>query len=371
MSPTSGLCYQPYEPDLLLERDTGYEQVTDERRVRDVGEFGLIQLLAASLPAEVRAGTELKIGIGDDAAVWQPSPGEQVVVTTDSLIEDVHFRRDWTDWESLGHKSLAVNVSDLAAMGATPRLAVISLGLDGSEHVSDLQAFYKGLGALARRHDMAIAGGDIVRSPRGFVVHVTALGETRGRRVLTRSGANAGDLIGVTGTLGASAAGLQLLELDAEDPRRRAATAGQLIEAHLRPEPRVAVGAMLLEQGATAAMDLSDGLLGDLPKILAASRVAARVDEAAIPVAASVRTLFPGGWVEMALRGGEDYELLFTAPRHSWAAIEAAAQQTEDAVTAIGEIVADESDPHGIELKGPSGTRRTVSSGAFDHFREG
>jgi thiamine-monophosphate kinase len=370
MSPTSGLCYQPHEPDWLIERDTGYEQVTDERRVRDVGEFGLIQLLAASLPVEVRAATELKIGIGDDAAVWQPSPGEQVVVTTDSLIEDVHFRRDWTDWESLGHKSLAVNVSDLAAMGATPRLAVISLGLDGGEHVSDLQEFYQGLGALARRHDMAIAGGDIVRSPRGFVVHVTALGETRGRRVLTRSGANTGDLIGVTGTLGASAAGLRLLGLSIEDPRRRAATAAQLIEAQLRPEPRVALGAVLLENGATAAMDLSDGLLGDLPKILAASRVAARVHEGAIPVAAAVQALLPDEWVELALRGGEDYELLFTAPRHTWDAIEAAARQIGGTVSAIGEIVADGSDSQGIELVGSDGTRRTVSRGAFDHFRD-
>ena len=261
-------------------------------------------------------------------------------MTTDSLVEDVHFRRDWTDWESLGHKSLAVNVSDLAAMGAIPKLAVISLGLDGDERVGDLQALYRGLGALARRHGMAIAGGDIVRSPLGLILHVTALGETRGRRVLTRSGANAGDLIGVTGTLGASAAGLRLLGLDAADPRRRAATADQLIEAHLRPEPRVALGAALLENGATSAMDLSDGLLGDLPKILAASGVSARLDEGAIPVAAAVRALFPDEWIELALRGGEDYELLFTAPRRAWDAIEDAARQAGGTVTAIGEIVA-------------------------------
>src|SRR5918995_6426006 len=177
--------------------------MTDERRVRDVGEFGLIELLAASLPAEVQAATGLHVGIGDDAAVWQPAPSEHVAVTTDSLVEHVHFRRDWTDWESLGHKSLAVNVSDLAAMGAIPRLAVVSLGLEGSERVGDLQALYRGLGSLARRQGMTIAGGDIVRSPEGMVLHVTALGETRGQRALTRSGASPGELIGVTGTLGA------------------------------------------------------------------------------------------------------------------------------------------------------------------------
>ena len=211
----------------------------DDRRIRDVGEFGLIELLASSLPTEARGATDLQLGIGDDAAVWQPSPGEQVVVTTDSLVEGVHFRRDWTDWESLGHKALAVNVSDLAAMGAIPKIAVISLGLDDSERVDDLQALYRGVGALARRHAMTIAGGDVVRSLQGLVLHVTALGETRGGRVLTRSGGNVGDVIGVTGTLGASAAGLRLLGLEAEDPRRHAATVDQLIEAHLKPEPRV------------------------------------------------------------------------------------------------------------------------------------
>lgn len=345
--------------------------MTDDRRVRDLGEFGLIELLAASLPADVKAGAGLQLGIGDDAAVWQPSPGEDIVLTTDSLVENVHFRRDWTDWESLGHKTLAVNVSDLAAMGAIPRLAVISLGLDREEHVGDLQALYEGLGALARRHGMTIAGGDIVRSPKGLVLNVTALGETRGRRVLTRSGASAGDLIGVTGTLGASAAGLRLLALDTHDSRRRAATAGQLIAAHLRPEPRVALGAALLEHGATAAMDLSDGLLGDLPKLLAASGVAARLDEVDIPVAAALRALFPDEWLDLALRGGEDYELLFTAPCPSWDAIAGAARDTGQTVTAIGEIVAHGSGVPDIELIGRDGTQRALSLGAFDHFGEG
>jgi thiamine-monophosphate kinase len=161
---------------------------------------------------------------------------------------------------------------------------------------------------------------------------------------------------------------MRLLALDCLDPRRRAATADQLMAAHLRPEPRVALGAMLLEKGATSAMDLSDGLLGDLPKMLAASRVGARVDEAAVPVAAAVRALFPGEWLEFALRGGEDYELLFTAPLNTWDSIETAAQEIGGSVTPIGEIVAAGSDWQGIELTGLDGSRRTVSSGAFDHF---
>jgi thiamine-monophosphate kinase len=149
--------------------------VVDARRVRDVGEFRLIELLRDALPAEAREAGWLRVGIGDDAAVWQPAPGENSVLTTDSLVNEIHFRLDWTDWESLGHKILAVNVSDLAAMGAAPRLAVVTLGLAGDEMVADLEALYRGMGDLARRFDVMIAGGDIVRSPRSLAFHVAAV----------------------------------------------------------------------------------------------------------------------------------------------------------------------------------------------------
>jgi thiamine-monophosphate kinase len=340
----------------------------DDLRVRDIGEFGLIERLSAVLPIEVRSTSELDIGIGDDAAVWQPTAGERVVVTTDSLIEDVHFRLDWTDWECLGHKMLAVNMSDLAAMGADPKLAVVSLGLNGGERIHDLKSLYRGLGMLARQHGMTIAGGDIVRSPRGVVLHVTALGCSRRGCVLTRSGAKVGDLIGVTETLGASAAGLRLLELDSSDPRRRAATADCLIEAHLKPEPRVALGIALLEHGATSAMDLSDGLLGDLPKILTASRVSAWIDERDIPVAAAVQALFGDESIDLALRGGEDYELLFTASPSAQTAIEWAMREAGGTVTFIGKIVPPGSDWPNIKITGLDGRLRTEIPGAFDHF---
>jgi thiamine-monophosphate kinase len=342
----------------------------DEQTVRDVGEFGLIAQLEDALPAEVRAGADVVLGIGDDAAVWRPAPFANVVVTTDSLVENVHFRRDWTDWHSLGHKTLAVNVSDIAAMGARPRLAFVTLGLRGDELVDDLRDLYRGLGDVARRFGMVVAGGDIVRSPHDLVLHVTVLGETSGRRILSRAGALAGDVIGVTGTLGASAAGLSLLGMDDNDPRRRAATAEHLIAAHLRPEPRVALGSLLREQRATAAMDLSDGLLGDLPKLLEASNVSARLDISRIPVAAAVRALFPDKWLEFALRGGEDYELLFTAPVDVWDDIVREARATGGQVSSIGEIVArDGGDlPSGIELVDRDGTAHAVLPGAFDHF---
>ncbi len=340
----------------------------DQRRVRDVGEFGLISLLMEALPPEVRAGGDLALGIGDDAAVWRPEPDADVVITTDSLVEDIHFRIDWTDWESLGHKILAVNISDIAAMGAAPNLAVITLGLRGDERVIDLQALYRGIGDLARRNAMIIAGGDIVRSPAALIFHVTALGEAAGGAVLQRSGAAVGDIIGVTGTLGASAAGLRLLALDPSDRRRVAATADLLIQAHLRPEPRVALGKILLDQGATAAMDLSDGLLGDLPKILTASDVSAELDARHVPVAGAVRALFPEEWLELALRGGEDYELLFTAPDHAWPVIEQAIQEVGGQASAIGTIVSREAGRPTIGITGLDGVRHSVVPGAFDHF---
>jgi thiamine-monophosphate kinase len=339
-----------------------------ELRVRDTGEFALIDRLTAALPPGARSADHVPQGIGDDAAVWRPGDDEDVVVTTDSLVEGIHFRRDWTDWRTLGHKILAVHISDLAAMGAAPKLAVVTLGLRGDELARDLEELYRGLGELAQRHGMTVAGGDIVKSPHGLTFHVTALGQTRQRRALTRSGAAPGDLIGITGTIGASAAGLRLLGLSRDDPRRMATTADLLIAAHQRPEPRVALGAALLASGATAAMDLSDGLAGDLPKMLVASGVSARIDARKLPVAAAVRALFPEEWLELALRGGEDYELLFTAPATAWNAIVDAAAADGGMVTAVGEIVARDAQAADLEIVDLDGERRPLLPGAFDHF---
>lgn len=337
------------------------------RTVRDLGEFGLIAVLQNALPAEARSSPALELGIGDDCAVWRPPAGESVVVTTDSLVEGVHFRLDWTDWERLGHKTLAVNLSDLAAMGAVPGIAVVTLALTGLERVNDLVAFYRGLGALAISTGTLIAGGDMVSSPHGTAFHVTALGSTQNGRTLRRGAARPGDVIGVSGTLGASAAGLELLKSGPGDHRRSVATSAVLIDAHLRPQPRLALGELLLLEGARAAMDLSDGLFGDLPKILAASGVSARLDEAAIPVAAAVRALFPNRWLELATRGGEDYELLFTATPSAFDRIQAKCGAIGATITAIGEIL--ERGGALLTVVNVEGVERPVEFGAFDHFR--
>ena len=344
------------------------DRAAAEVTVRDIGEFALIERLRDALPPETVASDRLTIGIGDDAAIWRPTPGESLVVTTDSLVEGIHFRLDWTGWSSLGHKTLAVNLSDLAAMGAVPTLVTVTLGLRGSERVSDLVAFYDGVGALARRTGVVIGGGDLVASPAALTIHVTALGETRGGRALLRSGARPGDLIAVSGTLGASAAGMRLLREPVGSRRRTEATADALITAHLRPEPRLALGALLLDMGATAAMDLSDGLFGDLPKVLAASSVSAKLRADALPVAAAVRALFPEEWLDLATRGGEDYELLFTAPAEVFTTVQEAAARVGGSVTAIGEIVAGEGGETTLTMRGLDGVERPIATGAFDHF---
>jgi len=335
--------------------------------VRDTGEFGLIAALEAALPSAVRASRELAIGIGDDCAVWQPPDGSAIVITTDSLIESIHFRIGWTDWERLGHKALAVNLSDIASMGAAPGLAVITLGLRGSERVSDLESLYAGIGSLALATETMIAGGDIVSSPGATSLHVTLLGTAAGGKVLTRSGARPGDLIGVSGQLGSSAAGLRLLQAGGMNIRRRAAVAEKLIDVHLRPLPQLALGKALLDSGASAAMDLSDGLFGDLPKVLGASGVRARLESEAIPVSDDVRALFPDDWFHFATRGGEDYQLLFTAPPTRWTAIEAAAKLAGSPVTRIGEVFETDEDAPLMVLE-TDGVDRPVRAGAFDHF---
>ena len=334
----------------------------DDLTVSKIGEFRLIAALERALPDEVRIGGASILGIGDDAAIFAIPEGERLVVTSDAMVEGVHFRLDWTDWGSLGHKLLAVNLSDLAAMGATPIGAVVTLGLTGRELVSDLISMYRGLGMLAQRFGVIVAGGDVVRSLHEIVLDLTAFGAVAPNAAVLRSGARIGDVVAVSGTLGASAAGMALLE----SGELKATTADLLIRSHLRPEPRLALGRILSESGVTAAMDLSDGLFGDLPKLLNRSNVSAEIDAEAIPVAAAVRALFPDRWLEMATRGGEDYELLMTIPPDKFNALVASAAAIGSTIAAIGRIV--EGMPPRLSMIEEDGSRSTDLRGAFDHF---
>jgi thiamine-monophosphate kinase len=243
------------------------------RPLREVGEEELIEQIARLVGDR---SNRVSIGIGDDAAAWRPRAGHELVITTDTLIERVHFRLEWTDWEALGHKSLAVNLSDIAAMGAIPRLAVVDLAVRGTERDRDIADFYRGVQALARRFGVAIVGGDTTRSPLGVAVSITVIGESPrdGHRLLRRDAGRPGDLIGVTGPIGLAAAGLRVLERGL-----KTLDGNPVMQEHYhRPQPRVREGLLLRRCGVRAAMDISDGLLGDLQKLCRASGVAAIVD---------------------------------------------------------------------------------------------
>lgn len=289
-----------------------------KKPIQEVGEFGLIRGVSNLIRASKVNDYGVELGIGDDAALWRPRPGRSLVTTTDMLIERVHFRHDWSNAESIGMRSMAVNVSDIAGMGARPRFAVISLGLKGSETDRWVYEFYRGAIKVAETYKFRIIGGDIVYSPRVTMASVTINGElSPGKPPLLRDQAREGDVIGVTGPLGLAAGGVRLLSED----RLQLDGAPRMMEAHRRPEPRVMQGLLLRRAGVLCGMDLSDGLLGDLPKILEKSEVSAELEYERLPIPHSVRWSFDD-WFDVALRGGEDFELLFTCPPENFDRVE-------------------------------------------------
>ncbi len=294
---------------------------------------GELALIAALRSRSQRNGAELRLGIGDDCALLRPPRGEDIAITTDFSLENVHFRRDWHPPESVGHRCLARGLSDLAAMGARPIAAFLSIALPRELTIgrrgqpSWADRFFEGLLALADEAQVPLAGGDTAESPRiatnsGDVslvaADITLIGAVKPGRALLRSGAKAGDVIYVTGPgLGGSAA--QLLSLE-RNPRRfaalKSATPGH---PHLYPNPRLEVGRKLAKRSlATACIDISDGLSTDLRHLCEESNLAAEIDVGALPVHPMAQLAEAAGWassaLNLALHGGEDYELLFTAP---------------------------------------------------------
>ena len=334
-------------------------------KVKALGEFGLINLLAEMISkAQDKSAAsfqKLVIGIGDDAAAWKSETGTQLV-TTDSLFQDVHFRLQTTPWYELGWKSQAVNLSDIAAMGGVPEYAVVSLAVPPDTEVDDVKALYQGMLDLAGKYGVAIVGGDTCRAPLVSIT-LTVLGSAKNDKVLTRSAARPGDRIAVTGALGAAAAGMEMLDkklrFDDESGRR-------LREAFLKPEPRVVEGQKLVGLGVKAAIDISDGLIADLKHICESSRVGARVEVGQIPVAAAVRANFAERALGLALAGGEDYELLFTA---SGEVIDRVRAKISCPVTIIGEVVAEK--PGGVVVIDERGGPIDLSRSGWEHFNAG
>ena len=302
------------------------------------------------------------LGVGDDCALIAPRDGHELALSTDMLVAGRHFLHD-TDPEGLGHKTLAVNLSDCAAVGATPRYALLAGALPGADP-DWLERFSRGLFALADRYDVELIGGDTTKGP--LTLCVTIIGEVPVGCALLRSGARPGDSIWVSGELGTAAAGLAQLQgrADLPEPQRAAA-----ISALQRPVPRVELG-IALRGIASAALDVSDGLLGDLGHILERSAVGAEVDLADVPCADWLRAqLAQAVQRDFALRcllaGGDDYELCFTAPADRAPHVRAAGRAAGVAVTPIGRIVAGA----GLTLRDESGQPLDHSAlRAFNHF---
>lgn len=275
-------------------------------KLAEIGEFGLIGRLRKA----VGENRDVVLGIGDDCAVTEVPAGHRLLTTTDLLIEGIHFRRDWTDLRQLGRKSVSVNVSDLAAMGGTPRHLSLGLGLPPDLTVEDFDHFMNGFLAAAADYQAALIGGDLSRSPGPLVIAVTAQGVVDNSRHVPRSGARPGDAVYLSGTLGDSALALHLLQKGEQpDP--------SLVRRLHDPEAKVALGEALAAKGLPSAMiDISDGLLADLGHILESSNAGAHIQAAALPLSHPFRraTANDPELLDLAWVGGEDYELLFTVP---------------------------------------------------------
>ncbi len=309
-----------------------------------------------------RPGHSVALGIGDDAALFRPKPGHEIVLTCDWFLEGTHFLRETHPPDAVGWKCLARAVSDVAAMGGTPRCFLLSLALPETHTSRWLDRFLGGLRRASRKFQCALAGGDTTRRDE-ILINITVVGEVRAGRALLRSGARAGDILYVSGRLGEAELGLQILRRS----ERAASSKNPLTRKHLYPEPRLALGQWLLEKGlATAMMDLSDGLSSDLPRLCAASAVGARLEKAKLPHVQSPHLALKHGYdpMQLALHGGDDYELLFTVPPRKAKLLPKTFQGV--ALTAIGRII------RGRELLvvEANGRATQFTPGGWDPFRK-
>ncbi len=325
----------------------------------DIGELGLIDRIAKS----AYSSQETALGLRDDAALWQQGE-EWLIATTDALVEDVDFRLRTFSWEDIGWKALAVNLSDIAAMGGVPRGALVTLCLPAACEAAHVTALYNGMTPLARETRTPVLGGDL-SSGKQIVVSLTVFGEVESREcVLQRTTAQVGDLIAVTGTLGNAAAGLALLEGRTTEDNEYTA---RFIAAQRRPSPRLREGQALLEAGVRCAMDISDGLVADLHKLCAASGVQVEIMLEKIPTDPDLPSVLGDSYRSRAMGGGEDFELLFVAPPETMhRAQELFKANKLEQSTVIGTVVSGRSET--IAVRDERGVVVPISGMGYDHF---
>lgn len=342
-----------------------YKKVVSILHIKDLGEFGLIDRLTRSAPVY---RDEVVVGIGDDAAVVRVTPDMLLVASSDMLVDGVHFLRHRIPAHALGHKLLAISLSDMAAMGATPKYALVSIAIPADTDVEYLQGVYEGLGALAERFRVSLIGGDTVSSDQ-LVLDLTIIGEVAPKNYRLRSGARPGDLIAVTGQLGSSAAGLAWELADRSTSHLAMAKhRDAALLAHYWPEPRLTVAKAWCEQGLlTALNDISDGLASEMGEICSASHVGARVYAGQIPVspcAIEVAELLSRDVWDLCLNGGEDYELLATLPPSQLDTANRLASDLGISLSVIGEV---RPQNEGVTLV-TDGLTVPLRKGGYDHF---
>ncbi|GMR04160.1 MAG: thiamine-phosphate kinase [Thermodesulfobacteriota bacterium] len=333
-------------------------------RLKEIGEDRLISEIIGRFS---RRDSRLIKGIGDDAAVAAQRPANVLLATTDVLIEGVHFQSSYTPARLLGRKALAISLSDIAAMGGDPTFFLVSLGLPPDTTEDFLKDFYRGIDEEAKKFRAVLAGGNISRSKTVFI-SLTLSGSMSGKEVIYREGAKVGDDIHVTGTLGDSALGLKVLKEHGAGVLKKGPFKGAA-KKHLDPTPRMEAGkAIAKKRLATAMIDISDGLVLDLERLAEASRIGALVDSKAIPMSADLKRYgrpWKGKALKLALSGGEDYELLFTARPEKKGAIEKTAKRLGLPITRIGKVIARSK---GVTVMDEKGRPVKTTRPGFVHF---
>jgi thiamine-monophosphate kinase len=332
-------------------------------KINEIGEFGLIESIRKDF-VTLREGVVK--GIGDDCAVYQSSPGRVLLLTTDMLVEDIHFLWASITPFQLGRKAIAVNLSDIAAMGGNPLVALISLGIPADREVEGIHELYRGMRDMCERYAVSIVGGDTVASHGNLIVNVCLIGEADEREVLYRSGSRPGDKIYLTGVVGDSGAGLAILKGEITPPE---SSGNHFLMAHNQPEPLIETGrAIAASRLASAMIDLSDGLLADLGHIAEESGVGALLYENKIPLSRELRGLSDHAHrtpLDFALSGGEDYVLLVTVPAENIRAFERVCKkESPSPLFQVGEI----QEEKGIRIRHEDGSVEGVAHKGFDHF---